>query len=68
MHGNDADHIPDYIFIDFEMTQNMHCWPINSVKPSDAYMRQQTMPPVVQITVCRLVGPKPICDPMLECF
>ena len=40
---------------------------VNSLRPSEAYMRQyinhQSM---VQITVRRLVGAKPLYEPMLE--
>ena len=38
----------------------------NSLRPSDAYMRQSTMPSLVQIMACRLVGAKPLSEPMLE--
>ena len=38
----------------------------NSLRPSDAYMRQLTRPSLVQIMACRLVGAKPLSEPMLE--
>ena len=37
----------------------------NSLRPSDAYMRQLTRPSLVQIMACRLVGTKPISEPTL---
>ena len=38
----------------------------NSLRPSDAYMSQLTRPSLVQIMACRLVGAKPLSEPMLE--
>ena len=38
---------------------------INSVRPSDAYMRLQHRPSLVQIMACRLFGAKPLSEPML---
>ena len=37
----------------------------NSLRPSDAYMAQQTRPSLAQIMACRLVGSKPLSEPML---
>ena len=39
---------------------------INSLRPRDAYMRQETRPPLLQIMACRLFGAKPLSEPMLE--
>ena len=39
---------------------------LNSLGPSDAYMRQETMPLLVQIMGFRLLGSKPLFEPMLE--
>ena len=38
---------------------------INSLRPTDAYMRQYTSPPLIQIMACRLLGAKPFSEPML---
>ena len=38
---------------------------INPSWPNDAYMRQWTRPPVVQIMACRFWGVKPLSEPML---
>ena len=38
---------------------------INSLRPSDAYMRLQNIPTLLQIMVCRLFGTKPLSEPML---
>ena len=38
----------------------------NSLKSSNANMRHQTRPPLVQIMVCRLFGPRPLSEPMLK--
>ena len=40
----------------------------NSLRSTDAYMRQQTRPSLVQIMACRLVGAKPLPKPMLAYF
>ena len=40
-------------------------WWFNSLRPSDAYMRQLTRPLLVQILACRLVGAKPLSEPTL---
>ena len=37
----------------------------NSMRPSDAYIRQYTMPPLVQLMACGLVGAEPLSEPML---
>ena len=39
---------------------------VNSLRPSDAYLRQLTRPSYVQIKVRRLFGFKPVTDPMLR--
>ena len=39
---------------------------INSLRPSAAYMHQQSMPSLVQIMACHLDGAKPLSEPMLE--
>ena len=40
--------------------------PFNSLRPSDAYMRQCNIPPLLQIMACRLFGAKPLSEAMLE--
>ena len=39
---------------------------INSLRPSDAYMRRWTGPSLVQTMASRPVGAKPLSEPMLE--
>ena len=39
-----------------------------SLRPSDAYMRQRTIPTLVQIMACHLVGTKPLSEPLLEYY
>ena len=39
---------------------------INSLRPSDAYMRRWTGSSLVQILACRLYGDRPLSEPMLE--
>ena len=39
---------------------------INSLRPSGAFMRQQIMPSLGQIMACRLIGAKPLSEPMLS--
>ena len=47
----------------------VHLWSehvfINSLKPSDAYIRHQPWPSLVQIMDCRLFGARPFSEPML---
>ena len=38
---------------------------LNSVRPSDAYMHRSTRPLLVQLMACRLVGAKPLSEPIL---
>ena len=38
----------------------------NSLRLSDAYMRQQTKPSLIQIMACRLTGAKPLSETMIE--
>ena len=38
----------------------------NSLRPSDAYMRHQTMSSLVQIMACRLLGTKPLSETKLN--
>ena len=38
---------------------------LNSLRPSDTYMRHQARPWLVQIMACRLFGTKPLSEPML---
>ena len=38
---------------------------LNSLRPSDAYMRQYYIPTLVQIMACRLFDAKPLSGPML---
>ena len=38
---------------------------LNSLRPSDAYMRQQNKPSLVLIMVCHLFSTKPLSEPML---
>ena len=42
-------------------------WPecVNSSKPSDAYTRQYTILTLVQLMACRLLGAKPLPEPVL---
>ena len=39
---------------------------INSLRPSDAYMRQENSASLVQIMACRLVGAKPLSEPIIK--
>ena len=39
---------------------------VNSLRPSDAYMRRWTGSSLLQIMACRLFGAKPLSEPMLE--
>ena len=39
---------------------------VNSLRPSDAYMRRWTVSSLVQIMACRLFSAKPLSEPMLE--
>ena len=39
---------------------------INSMRPSDIYLRRHRRPSLVQIMVCRLFGAKSLSEPMLE--
>ena len=39
---------------------------INSSPPSAEYMPEWTGPALVQIMACRLIGAKPLSEPMLE--
>ena len=39
---------------------------VNSLRPSDAYMRQQNIPSLIQIMACRLVGAKPSSEPIMD--
>ena len=39
--------------------------PLKSLRPSDAYMRHQRRPSLVQIMARRLIGAKPLSEPML---
>ena len=41
---------------------------LNSLRPSDAYMRQWHKPLLVQIMACRLSGAKPLSEPMLPYY
>ena len=41
------------------------CPVFNSLKPSDAYMHQQTKPPLIQIMARHLFSAKPLSEPML---
>ena len=38
---------------------------VNSLRPSDAYMRHQPRPSLVQMMACHLIGAKPLSEPML---
>ena len=40
-------------------------WTLNSLRPSDAYMRQYNIPTLLQIMACRLSGTKPLSEPVL---
>ena len=48
------------------MTAQLSCKSINSLRPSDAYLRQQSRPSLVQIMACRLAGAKPLSEPKME--
>ena len=39
--------------------------PINPMMGSDAYMRQETKPSLVQIMACCLIGTKPLYKPIM---
>ena len=39
----------------------------NSLRSSDAYMRQHNIPTLLQIMACRLFGAKPLSEPMPPC-
>ena len=39
---------------------------LNSLRPSDAYMRYKPRSTLVQIMACCLAGAKPLSEPMLE--
>ena len=39
----------------------------NSLRPSDAYIHQNNIPPLVQIMACHLSGTKSLSEPMLPC-
>ena len=41
---------------------------VNSLRPSDAYIRHQNRLTLIQITACRLIGAKPLSEPMLAYF
>ena len=43
-------------------------YPINTLRPSDAYMRHQNKLSLVQIKDCRLTGAKPLSGPMMEYY
>ena len=42
-----------------------NCLTFNPLRPSDAYMRQYNIPTLVQIMACRMLGAKPLSEPML---
>ena len=42
------------------------CFPFNSLRQSDAYMRHQTKPLLVQMMACHLTGTSLLSEPMLE--
>ena len=53
----------------FRLAYSLTIWwghGINSSPPSDAYMRQWIRSALVQITVCRLLGAKPLSKPMQD--
>ena len=52
----------------WRQTQKQIIMSINSLRPSDASMRQQNKPSLVQLMACRLFGAKPFSEPMLEYF
>ena len=39
---------------------------VNSLRPSDTYMRQYNIPPLVKIMACLLFSTKPLSEPMLS--
>ena len=41
---------------------------VNSVRPHDTYMHQETRPSLVQKMTCHLLGTKALSGPMLACF
>ena len=43
-------------------------WWVNSLRLSYAYMRQDNITKLLQIMACRLVGAKPLSEPMLEYY
>ena len=42
------------------------CYKINPLSPSDAYMRRQPRPSLVQIMACHLFGAKLLSEPEME--
>ena len=52
-------------YVSLMMGRNCALCVLNLLRPSDAYMRQQTKPSLVQIMACRLVGAKSLSEPTL---
>ena len=40
---------------------------VNTMSPSEVIMCEQTRPSFVQIRACRLLGTKPLSEPLLDC-
>ena len=63
-------HISHYKMFENYLFENAATFPgsqwVNSLRPSDAYMRRWTGSSLVQIMACRLFGAKPLSEPMLE--
>ena len=54
------------ITMSITLTTFYYLYGINSSPPSVTYMRRWTGSALVQIMACRLVGTKPLSEPMLE--
>ena len=52
--------------LEMSSTANIASLGLNSLRPSDTYMRRWTGPSLVQIMACRLFGAKPLSEPILE--
>ena len=82
IHRQRLSHLPVGIYISyiyfyfslcgaFEKVMNLQlfvCFINNSSPPSAAYMHQWTGSALVQIMACRLIGTKPLSEPLLEYY
>ena len=66
LHANNKENIKAFITCPAPQTNGFPSQrAINSLRPSDAYVRQTNMPTLLQIMACRLLGAKPLSEPML---